>query len=176
MLQNIFAPAVARLRQELTDLETQAAEVRSLIAGLLARAEVADSPPAKIAPAKARPRGRRRSSRATSDAQNGAPAPAAGSDSAKELAEIVAAVACSQRDAGAAIGNKDAARLKAAMTAIAHAERRGGQKARWKLEAAASEPGGPQAMAPGGGALAEGVRGEVAARHRQGPWRRSAAT
>jgi hypothetical protein len=51
----------------------------------------------------------------------------AGKDGAKELAEIVAAVARCRRDAEAAIASKDAARLKTAVAAIATAERRGGE-------------------------------------------------
>jgi hypothetical protein len=93
---------------------------------------------AKIATPKAPPRERHRSSRATSNAQkrplapiarqaptNTAPAP--GADGAKELAEIAAVLARSQRDIQAAIRSKDTSRMKMAMTAIARAERRGGE-------------------------------------------------
>ena len=54
-------------------------------------------------------------------------APVAGADIAKELAEIVAAVARSQRDTEAAIRSKDVARLKTSVAVIARAERRGGE-------------------------------------------------
>jgi hypothetical protein len=54
-------------------------------------------------------------------------AAAVGAHGAKELAEIVAAVTRSQRDAEAAIRSQDVARLKRAVAVIAHAERRGGE-------------------------------------------------
>jgi hypothetical protein len=54
-------------------------------------------------------------------------AAAVGAHGAKELAEIVAALTRSQRDAEAVIRSKDVARLKTAVAVIAHAERRGGE-------------------------------------------------
>jgi hypothetical protein len=130
--RRVFEPAIARLREELADCERQASATRALIEALLVRAGATDPTRARIATAKARTRGRHRSSRAT---QKRAPAPhraavpgeSGNGGSAKELAEIVAVVARSQRDIEAAIRSKDASRMKMAITAIARAERRGGE-------------------------------------------------
>jgi hypothetical protein len=133
--RRVFEPAIARLREELANFEQQASATRALIEALVVRAEFADPTRARIATAKARSRGRHQSSRPTSNTQKRTPAPttrhvptntaAAGVDGAKELAEIVAVVARSQRDIEAAIRGKDASRMKMAMTAITRAERSG---------------------------------------------------
>jgi hypothetical protein len=136
--RRVFEPAIARLREELANFERQASATRALIEALVVRAELADPTRARIATAKARSRGRHQSSRPTSNTQKRTPAPtmrhvptnttaAVGSEGAKELAKIVAAVARSQRDAEAAIRSKDGARLKTAVAAIARAERQGGE-------------------------------------------------
>ena len=136
--RRVFEPAIARLREELANFERQASATRALIEALVVRAELADPTRARIATAKTRSRGRHQSSRPTSNTQKRTPAPttrhvptntaaAVGAEGAKELAEIVAAVARSQRDAEAAIRSKDIARLKTAVAATARAERRGGE-------------------------------------------------
>jgi len=136
--RRVFEPAIARLREELANFERQASATRALIEALVVRAKVADPTRARITTAKARSRGRHRSFRATSDAQKRVPAqtarhvptssaPVAEADVAKELAKIVAAVARSRRDVEAAIASKNAARLKAAVAAVAAAERCGGE-------------------------------------------------
>jgi hypothetical protein len=136
--RRVFEPAIARLREELANLERQASATRALIEALVVRAGATDLTQARTATAKAPPREQHRSSRATANTQKGAPAPttrhvptntaaAVGAHGAKELAEIVAAVTRSQRDAEAAIRSKDVARLKTAVAVIAHAERRGGE-------------------------------------------------
>jgi len=134
--RRVFEPAIARLREELASLEQQASATRALIESLVVRAGPTD-PTAKITTAEVPPRERHRSSR-HSNTQRRTPAPTTphvptnttatvGAEGAKELAEIVAAVARSQRDAEAAIRSKDVARLKMAVIAIARAERRGGE-------------------------------------------------
>ena len=135
--RRVFAPAIARLREELANFERQASATRTLIEALVVRAGPTD-PTAEITTAKAPPRERHRSSRPTSNTQKRTPAPtmrhvptnttaAVGAHGAKELAKIVVAIARSQRDAEAAIRSKDVARLKMAVIAIARAERRGGE-------------------------------------------------
>ena len=136
--RRVFEPAIARLREELANFERQASATRALIEALVVRAGATDPMRAKIATPKAPPRERHRSSRATSNAQKRPPAPIArqaptntapalGADGARELAEIAAVLARSQRDIEAAIRSKDTSRMKMAMTAIARAERRGGE-------------------------------------------------
>jgi hypothetical protein len=132
--RRVFEPAIARLREELADFERQASATRALIEALVVRAGATDSARVKIATPKAPPCGTHRSRRAAPDTQKrSAPHRAAvagesGNDgSAKELVEIVAVLARSQRDIGAAIRSKDTSRMKMAMTAIARAERRGGE-------------------------------------------------
>jgi hypothetical protein len=135
-LQKVFAPAITWLREELANLEQQASATRILIDAFVIRASATDSARARIMPAKAPPRERHRSSSATSITQKRAPAArqaatntetAAEADGAKELAEIVAVLARSRRDIEAAVRSKDASRMKMAVTAIARAERRGGE-------------------------------------------------
>jgi len=134
--RRVFEPAIARLREELANFERQASATRALIEALVVRAGATDPTRARIATAKARTPGRHRSSSATSDTQKRtacavqqvpANTAAAGGYAAKELAEIVAAVARSRRGTEAAIRSKDIARLKTAVAAIARAERRGGE-------------------------------------------------
>jgi len=125
--RRVFEPAIARLREELADFERQASATRALIEALVARAGPTDSPTAKMATAT---RGRVRSSRATADREKPKPVytPATPSvDAAKQLAEIIAAIARSRRNVEAAIAGKDVAKLKTAMAAIASGERCGGE-------------------------------------------------
>src|SRR6516164_5021817 len=130
--RRVFEPAIARLREELANFERQASATRALIEALVVRAGATDPTRAKITTTKAPPR------QPISDAQKRVPAqtarhvptssaPVAEADVAKELAKIVAAVARSRRDVEAAIASKNAARLKAAVAAVAAAERCGGE-------------------------------------------------
>jgi hypothetical protein len=136
--RSVFEPAIARLREDLANIERQASATRALIEALVVRAGANDPTGAKIMAIKAPSPGRHQSSRPTFNTQKRTPAPTTrraltntaatvGGYGAKELAEIVAAVARSQRDTEAAIRSKDVARLKTAVSAIATAERRGGE-------------------------------------------------
>jgi hypothetical protein len=104
-----------------------------LIEALVDRAGATDSVRAKIATPKVPSPEQRRSSGAmkkSAPARRHAPtnsAAQAGADGAKELVEIAGVLARSQRDIEAAIRSKDTSRMKMAMTAIARAERRGGE-------------------------------------------------
>jgi hypothetical protein len=136
--RSVFEPAIAWLREELANIERQASATRALIEALVVRAKIADPARAKTATAKASSPGRHRSSRTAPDRQKRVPvqttrhmltnrAAAAGKDSVRELAGIVSTVAAATERLAMAARSKDVAGIKAAVSAIATAERRGGE-------------------------------------------------
>jgi hypothetical protein len=135
-----FLPAIEALQSDLTSLEKRAAETRALIEQLCARAGIANPPDGAVTaiPASAKrstvvatrtPHARRRRSPRVSRTGTVKPttAPAKPGNDVAELAKIVASVAETADLVAAAMREKDAEKLRAAIAARAHAERRAGR-------------------------------------------------
>jgi hypothetical protein len=94
--RSVFEPAIARLREDLANIERQASATRALIEALVVRAGANDPTRAKIMAIRAPSPGRHQSSRPTFNTQKRTPAPttrhvptktaaAVGAEGAKEL-------------------------------------------------------------------------------------------
>ncbi len=128
-----FLPAIAQLNSELADLERRAEQTKQLINALAQRVGMGGAGTAKASAKRATvttraPHARRRRSPRVSRTGTVKPttAPAKPGNDVAELAKIVTEVAECADQVAAAMRDKDAEKLRAAIDRRVHAERRGG--------------------------------------------------